>query len=39
VVPGAFTTATITLGTLITLLLGILPTTALEWASGGGFVG
>ncbi len=39
VVPGAFTTATITLGTLITLLLGILPTPALEWAAGGGFVG
>jgi NADH-quinone oxidoreductase subunit N len=39
VVPGAFTTATITLGTLITLLLGILPTPALEWAAGGAFVG
>ncbi|MDN5932721.1 MAG: NADH-quinone oxidoreductase subunit NuoN, partial [Pseudonocardia sp.] len=37
-VPGAFTTATITLGVLITLLLGILPTPALEWAAGGVFV-
>ena len=39
VVPGAFTTAAITLGTLVTLLLGILPTPALEWAAGGVFVG
>jgi NADH-quinone oxidoreductase subunit N len=39
VVPGAFTTATITLGTLVTLLLGVLPTPALEWAAGGTFVG
>jgi NADH-quinone oxidoreductase subunit N len=38
-VPGAFTTAAITLGVLITLLLGIAPTLALNWASGGGFVG
>ena len=37
-VPGAFTTAAITLGVLITLLLGILPTLALEWAAGGVFV-
>jgi NADH-quinone oxidoreductase subunit N len=39
VVPGAFTTAAITLGVLITLLLGIAPTLALDWAAGGGFVG
>jgi NADH-quinone oxidoreductase subunit N len=38
-VPGAFTTAAITLGVLVTLLLGIAPTLALDWASGGGFVG
>jgi NADH-quinone oxidoreductase subunit N len=38
-VPGAFTTAAITLGVLITLLLGIVPTLALDWAAGGGFVG
>jgi NADH-quinone oxidoreductase subunit N len=38
-VPGAFTTAAITLGVLITLLLGIAPTLALDWAGGGGFVG
>jgi NADH-quinone oxidoreductase subunit N len=37
-VPGAFTTAAITLGVLITLLLGILPTLALDWAGAGGFV-
>jgi NADH-quinone oxidoreductase subunit N len=38
-IPGAFTTAAITLGVLVTLLLGIVPTLALGWASGGGFVG
>jgi NADH-quinone oxidoreductase subunit N len=38
-VPGAFTTAAITLGVLVTLLLGIAPTLALGWASGGTFVG
>jgi NADH-quinone oxidoreductase subunit N len=37
-VPGAFTTAAITLGVLITLLLGIVPTLALDWAGAGGFV-
>ncbi|MFC4942599.1 NADH-quinone oxidoreductase subunit NuoN [Pseudonocardia sp. GCM10023141] len=37
-VPGAFTTAAITLGVLITLLLGIVPTLALGWAAGGTFV-
>jgi NADH-quinone oxidoreductase subunit N len=38
VVPGAFTTAAITLGVLITLLLGVAPTLALGWAAGGTFV-
>jgi NADH-quinone oxidoreductase subunit N len=38
-VPGAFTTAAITLGVLLTLLLGIAPSLALGWASGGPFVG
>ncbi|MGH3587113.1 MAG: NADH-quinone oxidoreductase subunit NuoN [Pseudonocardia sp.] len=38
-VPGAFTTAAITLGVIVTLLLGIVPTLALDWAAGGGFVG
>src|SRR5215217_6301140 len=38
-VPGAFTTAAITLGVLLTLLLGIAPSLALDWASGGTFVG
>jgi NADH-quinone oxidoreductase subunit N len=38
-VPGAFTTAAITLGVLITLVLGIVPTLALGWAGAGGFVG
>ncbi|GAA1315513.1 NADH-quinone oxidoreductase subunit NuoN [Pseudonocardia xinjiangensis] len=38
-VPGAFTTAAITLGVIVTLLLGIVPTLALGWAGGGGFVG
>ncbi|EWC63490.1 NADH-ubiquinone oxidoreductase chain N [Actinokineospora spheciospongiae] len=36
-VPGAFTTAAITLGVLVTLLLGILPSFALDWAAGGAF--
>ncbi|MBN9096751.1 MULTISPECIES: NADH-quinone oxidoreductase subunit NuoN [Actinomycetes] len=38
-VPGAFTTAAITLGVLVTLLLGIVPTLALGWAGAGTFVG
>jgi NADH-quinone oxidoreductase subunit N len=38
-VPGAFTTAAITLGVIVTLLLGIVPTLALGWAGGSGFVG
>ncbi len=37
-VPGAFTTAAITLGVLVTLLLGVAPTLALSWAGGGSFV-
>jgi NADH-quinone oxidoreductase subunit N len=36
-VPGAFTTAAITLGVLVTLLLGIVPAFALDWASSGTF--
>ncbi|TLW93690.1 NADH-quinone oxidoreductase subunit NuoN [Saccharomonospora piscinae] len=36
-VPGTFTTAAITLGVVITLLLGIAPTFALDWAGAGGF--
>lgn len=39
VVPGAFTTVAITLGTLATLVLGILPTPVLEWAASGPFAG
>ncbi|AEA27685.1 NADH-quinone oxidoreductase subunit NuoN [Pseudonocardia benzenivorans] len=38
-VPGAFTTAAITLGVIVTLLLGIVPSLALGMASGGPFVG
>ncbi|WP_414635906.1 NADH-quinone oxidoreductase subunit NuoN [Actinophytocola sp.] len=36
-VPGAFTTAAITLGVLVTLLLGIAPAFALDWAGAGSF--
>ncbi|OZM74790.1 NADH-quinone oxidoreductase subunit N [Amycolatopsis antarctica] len=36
-VPGAFTTAAITLGVVVTLVLGILPAFALDWAGSGGF--
>jgi NADH-quinone oxidoreductase subunit N len=36
-VPGPFTTAAITLGVVVTLLLGIAPTLVLDWASVGGF--
>ncbi|PXY35152.1 NADH-quinone oxidoreductase subunit NuoN [Prauserella sp. PE36] len=36
-VPGAFTTAAITLGVVVTLLLGVLPAFALNWAGAGGF--
>jgi NADH-quinone oxidoreductase subunit N len=34
-VPGAFTTAAITLGVVVTLLLGVIPTFALDWANAG----
>ncbi|SFD92613.1 NADH-quinone oxidoreductase subunit N [Actinopolyspora alba] len=37
-VPGAFTTAAITLGVVVTLLFGLAPQLALDWASVGGFV-
>ena len=37
-VPGAFTTIAITLGAAITLVLGLYPTFALEWAGAGGFI-
>ncbi|MGH3825806.1 MAG: NADH-quinone oxidoreductase subunit NuoN [Pseudonocardiaceae bacterium] len=36
-VPGAFTTAAITLGVVVTLVLGVLPTFALNWAALGAF--
>jgi len=36
-VPGAFTTAAITLGVVVTLLLGVLPDFALDWAALGAF--
>ncbi len=38
-VPGVFTATAITLGVVVTLLLGIAPSFALGWAGGGGFVG
>ncbi|MGM1063142.1 NADH-quinone oxidoreductase subunit NuoN [Saccharothrix sp. Mg75] len=37
-VPGAFTTMAITLGTAVTLALGVYPTPALEWAGAGAFI-
>ncbi|HEY2765943.1 MAG TPA: NADH-quinone oxidoreductase subunit NuoN [Pseudonocardiaceae bacterium] len=36
-VPGAFTTAAITIGVVVTLLLGVLPSFALNWAALGVF--
>jgi NADH-quinone oxidoreductase subunit N len=36
-VPGAFTTAAITLGVVVTLLLGLIPAFALDWANAGSF--
>ncbi|WP_317494823.1 NADH-quinone oxidoreductase subunit NuoN [Haloechinothrix sp. LS1_15] len=36
-VPGAFTTATIAIGTIATLVLGVYPGFALDWASAGTF--
>jgi NADH-quinone oxidoreductase subunit N len=38
-VPGAFTTVAITLGVILTLLLGIVPTLALNWAGAGVLAG
>ncbi|GGP57510.1 hypothetical protein GCM10010185_32370 [Saccharothrix coeruleofusca] len=37
-VPGAFTTVAITLGAAMTLLLGVYPAFALDWAGSGQFV-
>ena len=37
--PGPMTTVAITLGVAVTLLLGVLPTAALEWAGAGPFLG
>jgi NADH-quinone oxidoreductase subunit N len=37
-VPGPFTTAAITLGVLVTLVLGVWPSLVLNWAGGGTFV-
>ena len=37
-VPGAFTTAAITLGVVVTLLLGVAPAFALDWANAGNFL-
>jgi NADH-quinone oxidoreductase subunit N len=37
-VPGAFTTIAITMGAAITLVLGLYPSFALEWAGAGGFI-
>ncbi|GLZ50894.1 NADH-quinone oxidoreductase subunit NuoN [Actinomycetospora sp. NBRC 106378] len=37
--PGPMTTVAITLGVAVTLLLGVLPTAALEWAGAGTFLG
>ncbi|KAA2264789.1 NADH-quinone oxidoreductase subunit NuoN [Solihabitans fulvus] len=36
-VPGAFTTMAITIGALATLVLGVFPSFALDWAGAGGF--
>src|ERR1700741_4766732 len=36
-VPGAFTTAAITLGVVVTLLLGLIPAFALDWANADNF--
>jgi NADH-quinone oxidoreductase subunit N len=36
-VPGAFTTTAITLGVVVTLVLGLVPSIALNWANAGGF--
>ncbi|MGH3494438.1 MAG: NADH-quinone oxidoreductase subunit NuoN, partial [Sciscionella sp.] len=36
-VPGVFTTIGISLGVVLTLVLGVWPTLVLDWAAGGGF--
>ncbi|GAB2760666.1 NADH-quinone oxidoreductase subunit NuoN [Amycolatopsis magusensis] len=36
-VPGTFTTVAITLGVIVTLVLGVIPAFALNWAGAGGF--
>ena len=36
-VPGVFTTTAITLGVIVTLVLGVWPAAVLSWAGGGGF--
>ncbi|WP_425388691.1 NADH-quinone oxidoreductase subunit NuoN [Amycolatopsis jejuensis] len=36
-VPGGFTTAAIALGVVVTLVLGVVPAFALNWAASGGF--
>ena len=38
-VPGPLTTIAVTLGVVVTLLLGVVPTAALGWASGLSFLG
>lgn len=38
-VPGPFTTVAITLGVVVTLLLGVMPTAVLGWADGLSFLG
>jgi NADH-quinone oxidoreductase subunit N len=37
--PGPLTTVSITLGVLVTLLLGVVPTAALDWAAAARFLG
>jgi NADH-quinone oxidoreductase subunit N len=37
--PGPLTTVSITLGVLVTLLLGVVPTVALDWAAAARFLG
>ncbi|MCE6995930.1 NADH-quinone oxidoreductase subunit NuoN [Saccharothrix sp. S26] len=37
-VPGAFTTVAITLGAAVTLVLGVFPSFALDWAGAGAFI-
>ncbi len=37
--PGPLTTVSITLGVVVTLLLGVVPTVALDWAAAARFLG